>query len=394
LRSVSDKLQHPLIYLIAGEPSGDQIGSRLMVALRKEMGGAVRFSGIGGPAMVSQGIKSLINFQELGLIGILEILPKAFQILRHVRTTVADIERSQPRVLVTIDSWGFTGRIHRALANKESPIKRMRYVAPQVWAWRPGRAKELASWIDHLLTLLPFEPPLFERHGLAVTWVGHPTLESGANLGDGGAFRQTYGLDEEAPIISLLPGSRRSEVQRLLPIFKATAKLLTKSIKNLCVVIPTTDTVSDLVRGQLVDWPSQVVMVCGNDARNNAFAASKAALAASGSVTIELAMAGVPHVIAYRVNPLSALIFKSLARTRYVNLINVLLQEHCIPEMLQSNCCAETLAKEVEALMEDVGVRRAQLAGFKRALGQLAPSGALPSDLAARAVIDLMNVGT
>ena len=391
---MSEKLHDPLIYIIAGEPSGDQIGSRLMVALRSETGGAVRFGGIGGPAMVAQGLKSLINFQELGLIGILEIVPKAIQILRYVRTTVADIERSQPKVLVTIDSWGFTGRIHKTLARKKSPIKRMRYVAPQVWAWRPGRAKELAGWIHHLLTLLPFEPPLFERHGLRSTWVGHPTLESGASCGDGDTFRRTYGVDKEAPVISLLPGSRRSEIEQLLPIFISTAKLLKKSINNLCVVIPTTATVSELVRDKLEDWSSQVVMVSGDDARNDAFAASSAALAASGSVTIELAMAGVPHVIAYKVNPVSALIFKGLVNTRYVNLINVLLQERCIPEMLQQECCAEALAREVEILMEDVSARKSQLEGFRKALSQLAPDGVQPSDLAARAVIKLMKFGT
>ena len=172
----------PLVYLIACEPSGDQLGAALMNALREESAGAVRFAGVGGPLMKAAGLQSLFDIRALALLGIFEVLPKTFLVLDRVKKTVADIEATAPDILVTIDSWGFTGRVHQRLARKKSPIPRVRYVAPQVWAWRPGRAKQLARWIHHLMALLPFEPPYFQKHGLATTWVGHPVLEGGFNL--------------------------------------------------------------------------------------------------------------------------------------------------------------------------------------------------------------------
>jgi lipid-A-disaccharide synthase len=377
----------PLIYVVAAEPSGDHIGALLIKALHDE--GAVRVAGIGGPAMTRAGLRSLFDPAELALLGIFEVIPKARIVLRRVAQTVADIERKNPAVLVTIDSWGFTGRVHERLTKKNSPIKRVRYVAPQVWAWRPGRAKQLARWIEHLMTLLPFEPPYFTKYGLSASWVGHPVLESGADRGDGRRFKTVHNIAENETLVAVLPGSRNGEVSKLLGVFGETVAALSKQIPNLRVVIPTVPNVEAKVREAVASWPGKPIVLLNE--HYDAFAASRAALAASGTVSLELAMAGLPHLVAYRVNPLSALAFRMLAQTKFVNLVNVLLGRAAVPERLQENCIASVLTADMIRLIRDDEVRNAQKADFKMALHKLAPEGAKPSQQAARTVLDLMK---
>jgi len=225
----------PLIYLVACEPSADQLGAQLMAALTAETKGRVRFSGIGGPRMERAGLRSLFDPRELALLGIFEVLPAFRRVLARVAETVTHIRSTAPAVLVTIDSWGFTGRIHQRLSQSGSTIPRIRYVAPQVWAWRPGRARQLARWIHHLMALLPFEPPYFTRYGLPTTWVGHPVVESGARRGDGHAFCERYKIAQDAMVLTVLPGSRRGEVRRLLPVFAETvARLRGSEVRSRC----------------------------------------------------------------------------------------------------------------------------------------------------------------
>ncbi len=381
----------PLVYLIACEPSGDQLGAALMNALREESAGAVRFAGVGGPLMKAAGLQSLFDIRALALLGIFEVLPKTFLVLDRVKKTVADIEATAPDILVTIDSWGFTGRVHQRLARKKSPIPRVRYVAPQVWAWRPGRAKQLARWIHHLMALLPFEPPYFQKHGLATTWVGHPVLEGGFNLGDGAAFRGQHGIAADKKLLCILPGSRRSEVGRLLPVFREAVILLKERYPDLHVVMPTVDTVAHDVRAVAAHWPVSITVVMGAAQRRDAVAASDAALAASGTVSLELAMAGVPHIIAYRVHPLSALIFRLFRRTRFVNLVNILVGHEAVPERLQGRCRADVLAEDLGLLLRDDTRRVAQRADFSAALGKLSPGEERPSRRAAKVVLSLIG---
>jgi lipid-A-disaccharide synthase len=376
----------PLIYLVACEPSADQLGARLMAALRAETDGRVRFAGVGGPRMAAAGLTSLFEPRELALLGIFEVVPAWRRVLRRVAQTLADIKAARPDALVTIDSWGFTGRIHERLARAGSPIRRVRYVAPHVWAWRPGRARQLARWIDHVMTLFPFEPPYFTAHGLAATWVGHPVIESGAGQGDAARFRARHQIDAAAPVLAVLPGSRGGEVTRLLPIFRDAALRLAARHAGLVVAIPTVETVAEQVRGAAGAWPLRTIVV-GPEEIFDAFAASRAALAASGTVSLELALAGVPHVIGYRVNPLSAIAFRLLTRTRYVNMVNVLLDRPAIPERLQGACTPDALAAALEPLFADAAVRDAQKAAFDAVLRQLAPPGTVPSRLAARTVL-------
>jgi lipid-A-disaccharide synthase len=381
----------PLIYLVACEPSGDQLGALLMTALREQTSGQVRFAGVGGPLMNKAGLNSLFEVRDLALLGVFEVLPKARMVFQRVSKTVADIEARHPDILVTIDSWGFTGRIHERLTKKQNTVPRVRYVAPQVWAWRPGRAKQLARWITHLLTLLPFEPPYFTKHGLQATWVGHPVVESGFTHGDGAAFRKRHGIPPDRRVIGVLPGSRRMEVARLLPVFKEAVAQLAERYPDVHVVIPTVDTVAHQVYMAADGWNAPVTVVMDADQRRDAFAACDVALAASGTVSLELALAGVPHIIAYRVNSLSALAFRFLSRTRYVNLINILVGHEAVPERLQARCRPDVLADDLTLLLRDDMRRVAQRADFAAALSKLTPEGERPSRKAAQTILSLIK---
>lgn len=382
----------PLVYLIACEPSGDQLGALLMGALREETGGAVRFAGVGGPMMQAAGLASLFDVRDLALIGVFEVLPKARMVLSRVTATLKDIEAKEPDVLLTIDSWGFTGRVHERLAKRGSAIPRVRCVAPQVWAWRPGRAKQLARWINHLLTLLPFEPPYFTKHGLAATWIGHPVIESGFGLGDGPAFRRKHAIAPDARVVGVLPGSRRSEVTRLLPVFQETLRRLAARYDNLHIVMPTVSTVAHHIHAAAGGWAAPVTVIMDDAERRDAFASFDVALAASGTVSLELALAGVPHVIAYRAHPLTALLLRWFVRTKYVNLVNILVGHEAVPERLQGKCRADILADDLGLLLRDDMRRVAQRADFAAALSRLAPAdGTRPSRRGAQTILALVR---
>jgi lipid-A-disaccharide synthase len=380
----------PLIYMVACEPSADQLGAALMTALTEETAGKVRFAGIGGARMIEAGLRSLFDPKELALLGIFEVLPAFHRVLARVDQTLADITMQNPDVLVTIDSWGFTGRIHQRLARSGSTVPRARYVAPQVWAWRPGRAKQLAKWIHHLMTLFPFEPPYFTRHGLPATWVGHPVVESGAGWGNEGAFRKRHEIAPDRRVLTVLPGSRNGEIDRLASVFGAALSELKSRGRDFTAVVPTVAGVSENVRAQVKSWTVPTLVVDSTELYDAA-AASRAAIAASGTVSLELAMAGVPHVVAYRVNPLSALAFRMLRKTRYVNLVNVLLDREAVPELLQENCTPARIADAVIPLLEAGPSPENQKLAFREAITKLAPAGETPSRLAARTVLSLIK---
>ncbi len=381
----------PLIYLVAGEPSGDLVGAHLMRALRQETGGRVRFAGVGGEQMGEEGLRSLFPLADIAVMGLLEVLPKAPLVLRRVRETASDIERQQPAALVSIDSWGFSGRVAKRLKTAGSRTPRIHYVAPMVWAWRPGRARVLARVLDHLLCLLPNEPAYFEAAGLGATHVGHAVIESGAERGDGAAFRARHGIAADARLLCLLPGSRPGEAARLLPIFEPAVRQLQAEYPGLRVVVPTVD----IVAAQVAPAASRLggIVVRGRQDKYDAFAASDASLAASGTVALELAMAGVPAVIAYRVSPVTAAIARRLLRIKYVNLVNLLLDRPAVPEMLQENCRPELLAREVSALLGDEAAREAQRAAGREALQRLGYGGPPPSARAARIVLEFIGRG-
>lgn len=384
----------PLIYLIAGEPSGDLLGGRLMAALKARTGGHVRFSGIGGETMGAEGLHSLFPMTELSVMGLVEVLPRLPNILRRIKQTLSDIETKRPDAVLTIDSWGFTGRIHGGLKTRGSTIPRIHYVAPMVWAWKSGRTKTLARVLDLLLTLLPNEPEWFEREGLRSVHVGHPVLEGGAGQGDGPGFRARHGIAAEAKVICVLPGSRHSEVAKLLPPFAGTLAILARRYPGLVAVAPTVETVADKVTEAARSWPLPTVVVRGGAEKHDAFAACDVALAASGTVTLELAMAGLPTVVTYKVSKLSAFVatrFLGLS-LKFVTLVNILVDEPVMPELLQNRCRPEALAEAVDHLLSDAAAREAQVAGARRALAKLGLDGDSPSVRAAETILDFIGV--
>lgn len=376
----------PLIFLVAGEPSGDQLGARLMSELRRQTGGQVRFAGVGGERMQAEGLESLYPMEELSVMGLAEVLPHLRRILRRLDETVAAARRMEPDAVVTIDSPSFTLRVMRRLEGIGCP--RIHYVAPQVWAWKPWRAKKMARYLDRLLALLPFEPPVFERHGLETTFVGHPVVETAGRSFDAAAFRQEHAIPATAPLICVLPGSRQAEVARLLPVFEETIALLAKRLPDLHVVIPTVGSVRAAVQETTRAWPVPVTIVEGAEPRYTAFAASQAAIAASGTVAVELAVANLPAVIAYRVSPVTAFLARRLIRVRYVSLANLVLDRQVQPEQLQENCTPAKLADALGPLLDDPQVRQDYIAGCQEAAAALGAGGEPPSARAAWAVLE------
>ena len=386
--AVSSKTDAPLIYLIAGEPSGDALGANLMRALRQRTKGAVRFAGIGGEQMAAEGLASLFPLDDLAVMGVAEVLPRARTILRRVAQAVADIRARQPAAVVTIDSSGFNWRVAQRLRRAGDAVPLIHYVAPMVWAWRSGRARRMARWYDHLMALLPFEPPYFTKVGLSCSYVGHPVVELGADKGDGAGFRRRHGIAPSARVIAILPGSRGGEVSRLLPVLGETVARLAKKLPDLAIVVPSTANVAARVQAAIADWTAKTVIV-GNAEKYDAFAASDAALAASGTVALELAAAGVPTVVTYRVNPLTHALLRRVVKVRYVNLVNLILDRPAVPELLQDDATPEKLAAAVARLVDDKTARAAQISAGQEALkalgyGQVSPGLRAADEVLAR----------
>ena len=373
-----------LIYLVAGEASGDVLGARLITALRG-LDPGLEFAGIGGPMMAESGMESLFPMQELSLMGLVEILPNLSRLRRRMAQTVADIAARKPAIVVTIDSPGFSLRLLRRIAHLG--VRRVHYVAPQVWAWRPGRVKHFPGLWDRLLCLLPFEPDFFEPFGLAPVFVGHPVLESGADQGDPARFRARFGLGADARPLMLLPGSRGGELNRLLPVFRATLDRLLAAHSDLVPVLAAAPAMADRVQRDVADWPVPPLIVTDPASRYDAFAASVAALTKSGTSTLELAMANLPMVVTYRVHPLTAAIAQRLVTVDYAAIVNLLAQRRLVPELIQQRCTPDQLVAALEPLLAGPA-GPAQQAGFTDIIAMLTPNaGGAPSMAAAQAVL-------
>ena len=377
----------PLIYLIAGEQSGDVLGARLIRAIRKRQPDAT-FAGIGGEAMAREGFDTLFPLRDLALMGILEVLPRLRQLKARLRETEQDIASRRPDVVVTIDSPGFTLRILKAIAPLGIP--RAHYVAPQVWAWREGRVKRYPGLWDRLLCLLPFEPAFFARHGLPASFVGHPVLESGADQGDAGRFRARHGLAPDARILIVMPGSRRTEVTRLLPILRAT---LARLPPDLIPVVPLAGPVAAMVTEATRDWLHRPILVADKAEKFDAFAAATAALTKSGTSTLELALAGVPMVVTYRANPITIWLLRRMQKVPFASLLNIMSVREIIPELLQEDATPVKLSAALAEILTPEGAA-AQRAAFAAPLASLRPDGTTPSDAAAAAVLGLLKQAT
>lgn len=376
------------IFMLAGEPSGDQLGAHIIAAIRRRAaaeGRSVEFAGLGGEAMAEQGMRSLFPISDLAIFGIIEVIPHAPRIFRRVRETVAAFRAFKPDVLLSIDVPAFAFRVHKRIKHDGVPL--IHCVAPTVWAWRPGRAKMIAGFLDHLLALLPFEPPYFERVGLATTFIGHPIVEGELAAADGAAFRARHGIGPGEQLLCVLPGSRRSEVTRLLPVFGETVARLAERFPGLRLVVPTVGHVENTVRAAVADWKLPAVVVTGNAEKFAAFKASTAALAASGTVVLELSVAGCPAVVGYQVSGLTGWIVKRMVKVNHVSLPNLILGQGLIPEFLQDRCNPAELSAAVSKLLLDPAARQGQIEGGAEVARRLGAGGTPPSDMAAEVVM-------
>lgn len=378
-----------LIYVIAGEPSGDMLGARLMRAL-KELYPEVSFAGLGGENMEKEGLHSLFDITDLAIMGLAEVIPSIPKVLKRLRQTVSDIKEKKPVAVITIDSWSFCSRIHKALRRQKIKTLQIHYVAPQVWAWKKGRAKTMHKYIDRLLTLFPNEPAYFTPYHLQADCVGHPAIESPYIKESPEVFKNKYNISKQEDIVLLLPGSRHNEVSRLLPVFLETAELLKKEYKNLRFVLPTVKTVEKTVRQMLKQRNTKDVLVINNsEDRHLGIRAAKAAMAASGTVSLELAISGIPHLIAYKVSPLTAFIARRFLKIWSVNLPNLIMNERIVPEMLQEECVPEKISKELKKILTS-GSSPARLDFLKKTeeLNTLLGSGKIyPSQRAAEIIL-------
>ena len=380
--------REPLIFIVSGETSGDNLAGRLMAALKRETGGRIRFAGVGGPQSERQGLASLFPMSDLSVMGLAEVLPHLPRLLRRINETARAARELAPDAVVTVDSPGFCLRLAQHLRGSGIPV--IHYVAPQLWAWGPFRAKKLKKRLDHIMALLPFEVPFFAQYGIPATYVGHPAIDAGAEHGDGSAFRTRHKISVDTPLLCVLPGSRAGEV--MLPVFGEAVALLKQKHPDLRIVIPAVDSVAGLVRDMTKDWPLPVLLVSDMAERFDVFAASNAAMAKSGTVTLELALAGVPMVVAYRISPTSAFIVRRMGvAVEHASLVNLLLGRQVVPEFLQEECTGANIAEGVDEILSSETVRAAQQKDFAavvKALGSPTPS---PSERAAKVVLDIVQ---
>ncbi len=374
--------------LVAAEASGDDRGAGLARALRARLGDGVRFVGVGGERMAAEGVQSPFDIAELSILGLLEGLMAYRKVVARVEDTVALAKREKPDVVVLIDSWGFTLRVAQQLRKLDPKLPLIKYVAPQVWATRPGRAKTLAAAVDHLLSIHVFDAPYFEAEGLPVTFVGNSALTLDFSQADGGRLRAQLGIAPQAPVLLVLPGSRPGEISRVLPPFADAVAILKAARPDLEVIIPAAPTVAASVKEQASGWAH---VVEGESAKLDAMKAATVALACSGTVTTELALAGVPIVVGYRLGAMTHAILKRLIRTPYITLFNIAAKDFVAPELVQDDCNGPALAREVARRLDDPALREKQAAAQTAALQKMGRGGPDPSDVAAEAVLKVLG---
>jgi lipid-A-disaccharide synthase len=380
--------ERPLtLMLVCGEPSGDRLGAELMAGIKSLAGDTICIVGVGGPAMAGQGLKSLFPLDDTAVMGLREVVPRIPAILRRVREASDYAVQTSPDAVVCIDSPDFTHRIAQRLKRIAPHIRTVNYAAPQVWASRPYRARKMARYFDLVLALLPFEAPFFEAHGLHAVFVGNPVIERAAQMNGGEDLRARLGIAGDAPVLALLPGSRMNEVRLLLPPFREAVALLRREIPGLVCLLPTVDHVSGYVREQTGHWPAPLHILETDADKYAAFDAATAAIAASGTVTTELALAGTPMAVAYRLGALTYALVRPFVRVRYITLANILLDRPAVPEFIQRACTGAALAQAALPLLRDEATRDHQKRDLAESMAKLGAGGEPPSIRAARALL-------
>lgn len=376
------------VFLVAGEESGDQLGFKLMRALKDMLGAdGVRFAGVGGHAMEGEGMRSLFPLTDIAVMGFSAVIARLPTIIDRVHTTVDAAVKAAPDVLVVIDSPDFTHAVAKRVRKRLPTLPVVDYVSPSVWAWRPGRARKMRAYVDHVLALLPFEPDAHKRlGGPACSYVGHPLVERLAELRPSAGER--YAASESPATLLVLPGSRRSEISRLMEPFGQTVALVSAQAQRpIRWVLPAVPHLAAEIRARLADWPVKPEVVVGEAAKLAAFRAATAALAASGTVTLELALSGVPMVVGYKVSWLETHA-RHFLTVSTVTLANLILGENVIPERIQWDCTPEKLTETLMPLIGDTPERRAQVAALARLDAAMSIGDEQPSERAARIVIE------
>ncbi|MGQ0565090.1 MAG: lipid-A-disaccharide synthase [Gemmobacter sp.] len=369
------------LFLVAGEPSGDRLGGALMAGLKTLAPGST-FDGIGGPEMQAQGLHSRFPMQELSVMGLAEVLPKYFHLKRRIAETAQAVIDDAPDALVTIDSPDFCLRVAALVKAAKPDLPVIHYVAPSVWAWRPGRAAKMAKVVDHVLALLPFEPPYMTAAGMSCDFVGHPVVAERL-----ATTRETDAMRGTSPLILALPGSRRSEVARLCPVIGTTLALLKPRFPGLRVALPTVPALGGPVRDLVRDWPVRPEVIEHPDRKRAAFGAADVALAASGTVSLELAANRCPMVIAYDMHPVTLWLMRRMALVDTVTLVNLVSGTRAVPEFLGRDCRPARLAPALARLLTDPQMREAQAEAMAVTMRRLGQGGEAPGLRAARSVL-------
>ncbi|WP_375455767.1 lipid-A-disaccharide synthase [uncultured Methylobacterium sp.] len=375
------------IWLVAGEDSGDQLGAKLMASLRALAPEPISFGGVGGEAMAAHGFASLFPLDDVAVMGYLPVLARLRTLLRRIRQTVDDVVAACPDVLVIIDSPGFTHAVAARVRKRLPGLPIVDYVSPSVWAWRPWRAKGMRRFVDHVLALLPFEPEAHRRlDGPPCTYVGHPLIERFSDLRPDAADAAARASQPWSLVV--LPGSRRSEIERLMPVFGATLARLAQAVGPVEAVLPAVTRHRALIERMALAWDAPVRIVAGEAAKYRAFRRARAALAASGTVTLELALAGVPMVVAYKVSRVEAAVARRLIQVPTIVLPNLILGENAMPEFVQGDCTPHRLAAALAPLVTGGAARERQAAALERIDGLMRlPDDEAPSRSAARVVL-------
>lgn len=378
------------IFLIATEESGDRLGSALMKVLRQRLGDGVQFEGVGGRTMAREGLESLFPIEELSIVGFAAVLQQLPKILRLIRETADAVTEAAPDVLVIIDSPDFTHRVARRVRAKNPAIPIIDYVSPSVWAWRPGRARAMLGYVDHVLGLLPFEPEEYRKlKGPPCSYVGHPLIEQLPSLRPDADEQKRR--DSEPPVLLVLPGSRRSEIRHHLGLFGAALGQLRAAGRAFELMLPTMPHLEATVREGIANWPVKPQIVVGETEKRAAFRIARAALAKSGTVTLELALSGIPMVTAYRVGAMEAFILRRAIQVSSVILANLVIGKDVIPEFLQEDCTAEKLATALAEVLTETPMRRQQVEAFAQLDTIMSTGNKSPSVLAADIVLATMR---
>ncbi len=373
------------VFVIAGEPSGDRLGAALMAGLRALVPG-VRFDGVGGEAMATEGLESRFPMSDLSVMGLVEVLPRLSLLRRRIRETAEGIARIGPDVVVTIDSPDFCLRVLRQARAARPALPTVHYVAPSVWAWRPGRAARMAPLVDHVLALLPFEPPYMQAAGMSCDFVGHPVVaEPRPSAAEIAALR----ADVPGRVLLVLPGSRRGEITRLAPRFgSALAGILPEGMR---VLVPSVAAQAEVMRAEVARWSVPAQVLTEPRAKRAAFEIAEFALAASGTVSLELAASDTPMVIAYDVNPISRMIAERMVRLDTVTLVNLVSETRAVPECIGARCTPDVISRTLRALMQDPAAQAAQRAAMRETLIRLGQGQEVPGLRAARSLLGFLE---